>query len=97
MAIETLDSVLHARHRLAIMSLLMRENEADFVHIKEKLNLTAGNLSIQLQKLKSAGYIEILKRFGESYPQTVCKITFKGVKAFRKYAQTMRNFLGDAG
>lgn len=96
MPIETLDPVLHARHRLAIMSLLMRENEADFIHIKDKLNLTAGNLSVQIQKLKVAGYIEIVKRFGESYPQTVCKITLKGVKAFRKYAQTMRGFLGEA-
>lgn len=96
MPLEDLDPLLHTKHRLGIMSLLMRENEAEFTYIKNKINITAGNLSVQLQKLKSAGYIDIVKRFGESYPQTMCKITFKGVKAFKKYAQTMREYLGDA-
>jgi DNA-binding HxlR family transcriptional regulator len=96
MPLEDLDPLLHTKHRLVIMSLLMRENEAEFTYIKNKINITAGNLSVQLQKLKSAGYIDIVKRFGESYPQTMCKITFKGVKAFKKYAQTMREYLGDA-
>ncbi|HRN80154.1 MAG TPA: transcriptional regulator [Ferruginibacter sp.] len=91
-----LDPLLHARHRLAIMSLLMREREAEFIHIKNKLNVSAGNLSVQLQKLKAAGYIDIQKRFGESYPLTNCKITFKGVQAFRKYAQAIRSYIGEA-
>jgi DNA-binding MarR family transcriptional regulator len=96
MAMEELDPILHAKLRLGVMSLLMRENEADFNHIRNKLNVTPGNLSVQIQKLKSAGYIDVSKRFGESYPQTMVKITFKGVKAFKKYAQSMKTYLGDA-
>lgn len=55
---EELDPLLHSQLRLAIMSLLLSVDEADFVYLKEKTESSAGNLSVQLDKLASAGYIE---------------------------------------
>lgn len=75
------------------MSLLIGVKEADFTFIKEKTNATAGNLSVQVQKLKEAGYIDVLKQFKDNYPQTTCKITPKGVEAFENYVKVLQAYL----
>ena len=79
---KDLDPLLHSQLRLSIISLLIGVKDAEFTFIKEKTNSTAGNLSVQVQKLKDAGYIEITKEFKDNYPNTTCKITTKGIKAF---------------
>lgn len=81
---KDLDPILHSQLRLAVMSLLISVKEAEFTYLKEKTEATAGNLSVQIQKLKDAGYIEVIKSFKDNYPQTTCKITQQGVKAFEK-------------
>ena len=53
-----LDALLHSQLRLAIMSILLSVDEADFVYLKEKTESTAGNLSVQLEKLAAANYIK---------------------------------------
>lgn len=75
------------------MSLLISVKEAEFTFIKEKTNATAGNLSVQVQKLKEAGYIEVTKQFVDNYPQTTCKITSEGVKAFEAYVKALQAYL----
>ena len=75
------------------MSLLISVKEAEFTFIKEKTNSTAGNLSVQVQKLKDAGYIEVNKQFKDNYPQTTCKITAKGVEAFDNYVKVLQEYL----
>ncbi|MEO0065061.1 MAG: hypothetical protein RI983_387 [Bacteroidota bacterium] len=75
------------------MSLLISVKEAEFTFIKEKTNATAGNLSVQVQKLKDAGYIEVNKQFKDNYPQTTCKVTPEGVKAFEAYVQALQQYL----
>ena len=54
-----LDPLIHSQLRLAIMSILLSVDEADFVYLKEKTESTAGNLSVQLDKLSKAGYIPV--------------------------------------
>lgn len=78
------------------MSLLISVKEAEFTFLKEKTNATAGNLSVQIQKLKDAGYIDIKKQFKDNYPQTLCKITKEGIKAFELYVQSLKGYLGDS-
>jgi DNA-binding transcriptional ArsR family regulator len=90
---KDLDPILHAPLRLAIVSLLMSEKEAEFTHIREQTNSTAGNLSVQMNKLKDAGYIDIRKQFKENYPQTICLITPAGVKAFEVYVNNLQSYL----
>lgn len=91
---KELDPILHSRLRLAVMSLLMGVKEAEFTYLKEQTNATAGNLSVQLQKLKEAGYIDIKKQFKDNYPQTTCRITAEGKKAFDTYVKNLQDYLG---
>lgn len=90
---KDLDPILHSQLRLAVMSLLISVKEAQFTFIKEKTNATAGNLSVQLQKLKEAGYIDVIKEFKDNYPNTSCKITLKGIKAFEDYVKALQEYL----
>ena len=76
---KDLDPILHSQLRLAIVSLLISVKEAEFTFIREKTGATAGNLSVQVQKLKEAGYIEVTKQFKDNYPQTICRITKQGL------------------
>ena len=91
---KDLDPILHSQLRLAIVSLLISVKEAEFTFLKEKTNATAGNLSVQIQKLKDAGYIDVTKQFKDNYPQTICKITKQGIKAFEDYVVSLQSYLG---
>src|SRR5438309_3014461 len=88
-----LDPILHSQLRLAVMSLLIGVKEAEFTFLKEKTGATAGNLSVQIQKLKDAGYIEVIKQFKDNYPQTICKITKPGVGAFEQYVKNLQQYI----
>jgi DNA-binding transcriptional ArsR family regulator len=90
---KELDPVLHSQLRLAVVSLLIGVKEAEFTFLKEKTGATAGNLSVQLQKLREAGYIDIIKQFKDNYPQTICKITIAGIKAFDQYVKNLQSYL----
>lgn len=91
---KELDPILHSQLRLAVMSLLIGVKEAEFTFLKEKIGATAGNLSVQIQKLKDAGYIEVIKQFKDNYPQTICKITAQGIRAFEEYVKNLQSYLG---
>ncbi len=93
MALKELNPLLHSQLRLAIISLLSGVQEADFSYLKEETNSTAGNLSVQLQKLKEANYIGIEKTFKNNYPQTTCKITEAGLVAFKEYVINLKEYL----
>lgn len=93
---KKLDPLLHNELRLAIMSLLISLEEADFPLIKEKTGATSGNISVQIQKLKDAGYIQVEKKFKDNYPQTLCKLAPKGIEAFEAYVAQLKKFLGGA-
>ena len=94
---KDLDPVLHSQLRLAIVSLLMNNREAEFTTIKEQTNATAGNLSVQINKLREAGYIEVVKDFKDNYPHTLCKITFAGKEAFDNYVKSLQTYLSVNG
>jgi len=90
---KDLDPILHSQLRLAVVSLLISVKEADFTFIRDKTGATAGNLSVQIQKLKDAGYIEVVKQFKDNYPQTTCNITQKGVHAFEQYVKALQEYI----
>ena len=90
---EELDPILHSQLRLAVMSLLISVKEAEFTFIRELTNATAGNLSVQINKLKDAGYIQVIKQFNNNYPQTICKITKEGVDAFDAYVKALQSYM----
>ena len=90
---KELDPILHPQLRLVIISLLVSAKKVEFTHLKEKTNSTAGNLSVQLQKLKETGYIEIEKSFKDNYHQTTCKINKAGIKAFENYVKILKQYI----
>ena len=90
---KELNPLLHSQLRLAVMSILMNVDEADFVYLKEKTESTAGNLSVQIEKLVNAGYITADKGFVGKKTRTVCRITEAGREAFAEYVETLKEYL----
>ena len=88
-----LDPLLHSQLRLAIISLLVGLDEADFVYLKERTEATAGNLSVQIDKLSQAGYIEVEKGFEGKRPRTVCRITAQGRTDFAEYVDALKDYI----
>lgn len=89
-----LNPLLHSELRLGVVSLLMSVEEADFVYIREQTGATAGNLSVQLDKLQQAGYIEVKKGYAGKKPRTTCRITKQGRAAFAEYVGALQSYIG---
>ena len=90
---KKLDPLLHSELRLAVMSVLVNLEEADFVYLLEVTKATAGNLSVQLDKLSEAGYISVEKTFEGKKPRTICRITPVGLQAFENYVDALKSYL----
>ena len=90
---KELDPILHSQLRLAIISLLVSVKEAEFTYLKEETGASAGNISVQIQKLKEADYIDVEKKFKDNYPLTICKITPKGISAFEEYVKILKQYI----
>jgi hypothetical protein len=90
---EELDPVLHSQLRLAIISVLISVESAEFSYLLDKTGATRGNLSVQITRLNEAGYLEVKKSFRKNYPLTTCMITPKGVGAFEKYVKALQGYL----
>ena len=90
---KKLDPLLHNELRLAIVSLLVKQGEADFTELKERTQATSGNLSVQLDKLSEANYISIHKQFKGKKPHTTCNITKHGLQAFEDYVKAIQEYL----
>lgn len=91
---KELNPLLHSQLRLAVMSILMNVEDADFIYLKEKTESTAGNLSVQIDKLSAAGYLKIEKGFLGKRTRTVCRITPLGRKAFEEYVDALKEYIG---
>lgn len=91
--LKELDPLLHSQLRLAVISLLISVDEADFVYLREMTHSTAGNLSVQIDKLSSAGYIDVRKIFEGKKPRTICRITEVGQKAFEAYVEALKSYI----
>lgn len=88
-----LNPLLHSQLRLGVMSILMNVEEADFVYLREKTESTAGNLSVQLDKLSAAGYISVEKGFVGKKTRTTARITPKGHNAFIEYVEALKQYI----
>ena len=89
---EPLDPVIHSQVRLAVLSILITVEEADFNYLKKETETTDGNLSTHLAKLEEAGYIRMKKSFRGKKPLTTCSITEKGKTAFSLYLKALESY-----
>jgi DNA-binding transcriptional ArsR family regulator len=94
---ENLDPLLHSQVRLAIMTLLIQAESAEFSYLLENTGTTKGNLSFQISKLEDAGYIEVIKSFRKKYPLTTLKISAKGIDAYEKYIEVISGYFKISG
>ncbi len=92
-----LDPLLHSELRLAVMSILAGVDEADFTFLKKQTGATSGNLSVQIDKLTSAGYITVEKGFKGKMPRTTCRITPEGQAALSSYVAALQEYLSAGG
>lgn len=90
---KELNPLLHSELRLAVMSLLLSVDEAEFAYIKQQTKATAGNLSVQIDKLQKAGYIDVNKIFKGKMPCTICKIKPEGINAFEEYVEALKSYI----
>ena len=91
---KELNPLLHSELRLAVMSVLLSVESADFVYLREQTGATAGNLSVQIDKLQQAGYITVEKGFQGNKPRTTCAITEQGISAFEEYVAALKSYIG---
>lgn len=91
--LKELNPIIHSQLRLAIMTILLSVDEVDFNYLKEQTQATSGNISVQLEKLSSAGYIQVNKEFIEKKTRTSCRMTEEGKQAFEEYIETLKTYL----
>ncbi len=95
-AFPNLNKVFENRTRLGIMSMLMVNDWIDFNTMKEKLEVTDGNLASHLRTLEDKKLIEVQKQFIGKKPNTRFSATITGRKAFENHLdqleQILRNF-----
>lgn len=91
--LKPLNPLLHSELRLAVMSILLATESADFVYIRNETGASAGNLSVQLDKLQRAGYITIEKGFNGKLPRTTCSMTEQGREAMSEYVESLQSYI----
>ena len=92
--IGKIDDVIHGRLRLGVMAYLANAEVADFNELKALLEVTQGNLSVQLRKLEDAAYVAIEKGYLGRKPRTQVRITPLGRKAFAAYLEALGQVIG---
>ncbi|HSW35611.1 MAG TPA: transcriptional regulator [Candidatus Limnocylindrales bacterium] len=89
-----LDRIIHEPARLQIISYLATGGqEIPFAELVERLDLTAGNLSVQLKRLEEAGYLSISKSFKDNRPLTSVSLTRRGMDALKHYLQGLETMI----
>jgi DNA-binding MarR family transcriptional regulator len=86
---RVLDSLIHHRMRLGIVSALAAEESLTFNELKALLRTTDGNLSVHARKLEDAQYVTVTKRFEDRRPRTDYRLTAAGRKALQRYLDHM--------
>ena len=89
--------MIHEPARLALMALLYKADEADFLFLLRESGLTKGNLQSHLARLEEGGYIAIEKSFVGKIPRTVCRMTPTGRQAFKRYRTELKKLAGRLG
>lgn len=90
------NKLIHAPIRLGIMTILNSASKVNFIYLREKLDVTDGNLSSHMEKLEKAGYVKVKKSFIDKKPNTIYSITEKGKKAFRGYLQHLEKIIDES-
>lgn len=94
---QRLDEVIHSRIRLAVMSILVTVEAAEFTYLRDRTGATDGNLGAHLRKLEETGYVEVEKRFEDRKPVSRYALTREGREAFRRYVDRLETMISGGG
>jgi DNA-binding MarR family transcriptional regulator len=92
-ALDNYNKAFESKVRLGIMSILMVNEVVSFVHLKEMLAVTDGNLSSHLKSLEDQSYIAVKKQFIGKKPSTTFQVTATGAEAFKTHLTSLEAFL----
>jgi DNA-binding transcriptional ArsR family regulator len=84
-----LDSLIHEKVRLGIVSALAANDTLTFRELKELMRTTDGNISVHARRLEDASYIECMKSFQGRIPRTSYRLTAEGRRALERYLDHM--------
>ena len=90
-----LDPLIHERLRLGILSALVVQESLSFTELRDLLQTTDGNLSVQARRLEEAGYVVCDKKFEGRKPRSTYRLSAAGRKALEDYLETLSSFLPD--
>ena len=91
--ISGLNKAFESRVRLGIMSILMVNLTADFITLKQQLNVTDGNIASHINALEKLQYLEVIKQFIGKKPNTSYKATKSGKKAFTEHLDALEKLI----
>jgi len=92
-SVLALDSVIHEKGRLAIMSLLAATTELSFTEMRDTIAMTDGNLTAHIRTLQEAGYVSVTKSFRAGRPLTTFALTPAGKQAFGAYIDLLEQIV----
>jgi DNA-binding MarR family transcriptional regulator len=95
-AARELDTLLHHRMRLGLISALAAAESLSFNDLKALLDTSDGNLSVHARKLEDAGYVTCLKTFENRRPRTDYRLTARGRQALGRYLGHMEAIIRSA-
>ena len=90
-----LDPLIHERLRLGILSVLVVQESLSFTELRDLLNTTDGNLSVQARRLEEAGYVVCDKKFEGRKPKSTYRLSPAGRAALEEYLETLSSLLPD--
>ena len=90
-----LDPLIHERLRLGILSALVVQESLSFTELRDLLQTTDGNLSVQARRLEMAGYVVCDKKFEDRKPKSTYRLSPAGRAALEEYLDKLSSLLPD--
>ena len=91
--IKNINEIFTTKIRLGAMALLVMETTLDFTTLKNRLEVSDGNLGSHLRVLEDAGYLRVDKKFVGRRPKTTYTVTDKGIKAFNQHLKELETII----
>lgn len=91
----SIDRFIHEPVRLMILTRLAasEDRQIRFNDLKEGLQLSAGNLSVQLRNLEDAGFVKVEKSIENRRTLTLVSLTKQGYADFMRYLDDLERMI----
>ena len=90
-----LDQLIHAPLRLTLMTILASVSEAEFVTLRDRLEVSDSVLSKHLSALVDADYVSVRKAVHQGRRTTWASLTRSGHTALRRHVAALRALIDE--